>query len=76
MLHTHEMRLESLNSSTLIKLSPSTANFAPKFSSQTPVSHGGQFSYNNLNKTLCQICSKIGHTTLKCLSRYDLRYQS
>ena len=48
MLHTHEMRLESLNSSTLIKLSPSTANFAPKFSSQTPVSRGGQFASRGL----------------------------
>ena len=41
MLQTHEMRLESLNSFTMIELSPSTGNFAHKFSSQTPVSCGG-----------------------------------
>ena len=99
MLQTHEMRLESLNSSTMIELSPSIANLAQKVSSQTPVSRGGQFayrgqfnkglrgrshygggrgynSYNNLNKTFFQICSKIGHTTLECFSRYDIRYHS
>ena len=40
-LQTREMRLESLNSSNMIELFPSTANFAQKFSSQTPVSRGG-----------------------------------
>ena len=40
-LQTHEMHLESLNSSTMIELS---ANFAHKFSSQAPVSRGAQFA--------------------------------
>ena len=44
MLQMHEMRLESLNSSTMIKISPFIANFAQNFSSQTPVSRGGQFA--------------------------------
>ena len=45
MLQTLEMLLENMNSSTMIELSPSIANFAQKFSSQTPVSSGGQFAF-------------------------------
>ena len=44
MLQMHKMHLESLNSSTMIEISPSIANFAQKFSSQTLVSHSGRFA--------------------------------
>ena len=40
MCYKLEMRLENLNSYTMIELFPSTANFAKKISSQTPVSRG------------------------------------
>ena len=39
-LQTQEMRLENLNSFTMIELFLSISNFAQKISSQTPVSRG------------------------------------
>ena len=40
---------------------------------------GGGRGYNqssSLNKPLCQICSKTGHTAMKCFYCFDLRYQN
>jgi hypothetical protein len=41
-----------------------------------PPSSGTFNQYNRDSRPLCQICSKPGHTALRCYQRYDHSYQS
>ena len=85
-LQTHEMRIQSLASSTIDSVQANLANLnmqnnnRGQWRGSRPYNRGGKSRSNGRsagrgNRVTCQLCGKPGHSVLKCYHRFDISFQ-